>query len=55
MDAPERLHEPAARGNEIVKEAAKKPGVERVDEHTVQCVVDRQCDVLKWITGTGLP
>jgi D-amino peptidase len=34
--------------------AAQRPGVRRVDEHTVEGVVGRQCDVIKWINGTGL-
>jgi D-amino peptidase len=34
--------------------AALRPGVQRVDEHTVAGVAERHCDVIKWITGTGL-
>jgi D-aminopeptidase len=34
--------------------AAKKPEVRRVDAHTVECEVRRQCDVVKWLTGTGV-
>jgi len=34
--------------------AAQKPGVRRVDAHTVACEVQRQCDVVKWLTGTGV-
>lgn len=34
--------------------AAKKPGVRRTDAYTVQCDVKRQCDVVKWLTGTGI-
>jgi len=34
--------------------AAKRPGVRRVDAHTVQCDVQRQCDVVKWLGGTGV-
>jgi D-amino peptidase len=34
--------------------AAHKPGVKRLDEDTVQARVERQCDVVKWILGTGL-
>jgi D-amino peptidase len=34
--------------------AAKKPGVRRVDAHTVACEVQRQCDVVKWLSGTGV-
>jgi D-amino peptidase len=36
------------------EKAAQRPGVRRVDEHTVEAVVERRCDVIKWITGTGL-
>ena len=39
---------------EAAQAAAGKPGVERIDAHTVQARLDRQCDVMKWITGTGL-
>jgi len=39
---------------EKAEEAAKKPGVERTDECTVQCRVQRRCDVVKWIVATGL-
>jgi len=35
--------------------AAERPGVERLDESTVEGHVDRQCDVVKWIIDTGLP
>jgi len=31
--------------------AAAKPGVRRVDEFTVEARLERQCDVVKWITG----
>jgi D-amino peptidase len=34
--------------------AAKKPGARRIDACTVQCDVKRQCDVVKWLTGTGV-
>ena len=34
--------------------AAQRPGVLRLDDHTVEGRAGRQCDVLKWITGTGL-
>lgn len=34
--------------------AAQKPGVQRVDALTVQGIVEQQCDVVKWILGTGL-
>ena len=33
---------------------AARPGVRRVDEHTVEATVPRRCDVLKWLTGDGL-
>ena len=35
--------------------ATQRPGVRQLDEHTVECDVDRQCDVVKWIIDTGLP
>ena len=34
--------------------ACKRPGVRQVDECTVEGVVEHQCDVVKWILGTGL-
>ena len=34
--------------------AARRPGVRRVDDHTVEARVGRQADVVKWINGTGL-
>ena len=40
---------------EDASKATQKPGVRRLDEHTVECDVGRQCDVVKWIIGTGLP
>lgn len=39
---------------EKAEEAAKDPGVERIDECTVEGHVERHCDVVKWIIGTGL-
>jgi len=36
------------------EKVAQRPGVRRVDEHTVEGRVPRQCDVLKWLTGDGL-
>jgi hypothetical protein len=39
---------------EAAQKAAQKPGVRRVDPYTVEARVPEQCDVLKWITGTGL-
>jgi len=34
--------------------AAQRPGVRRVDDHTVEARIGRQADVVKWINGTGL-
>ena len=34
--------------------ATKKPGVRRTDAYSVECEVQRQCDVIKWLTGTGI-
>jgi D-amino peptidase len=34
--------------------AAARPGVKRLDDHTVEARVGRQCDIVKWINGTGL-
>ncbi len=34
--------------------AAARPGVLRLDDHTVEARVGRQCDVVKWLTGAGL-
>jgi D-amino peptidase len=39
---------------EAAEAAARRPGVRRVDEHTVDCRVERHCDVVKWITGAGV-
>jgi hypothetical protein len=36
-------------------EAAKRPGVERIDACTVQARVECHCNVVEWINGTGLP
>jgi len=35
--------------------AVRQTGARRVDDDTVEARVDRQCDVVKWINGTGLP
>jgi len=40
---------------ELAENASKKPQVQRIDEYTVEGKVERQCDVVKWILGTGLP
>ncbi len=34
--------------------AARRHGVRRVDEFTVECQVHRRCDVVKWIVDTGV-
>ncbi|MGH2350723.1 MAG: M55 family metallopeptidase [Chloroflexota bacterium] len=34
--------------------AAQRPGVRRVDDCTVEGRAERQCDVIRWITGTGV-
>jgi len=36
------------------EKAAARPGVRRVDEVTVEGRVERHCDVVAWINGTGL-
>jgi hypothetical protein len=49
MTVAVRMH-----GAEAAERAAGRPTVQRVDELTVQGRVDRQCDVVKWLLGTGL-
>jgi hypothetical protein len=39
---------------EAAEAAAQRPGVRRLGEHTVACRLERRCDVVKWIVGTGL-
>ena len=39
---------------ELANKAAERPGVRRVDDHTVEGRVACQCDIVKWILGTGL-
>jgi D-aminopeptidase len=39
---------------EVAAKAAQRPGVQRLDDHTVEARVGRQCEVVKWIVGTGL-
>jgi D-amino peptidase len=34
--------------------AAQRPGVLRIDDHTVEARVGRQADIVKWLLGTGL-
>ena len=41
--------------SEAAETAARRPGVKRIDEYTVEGHVNRHCDVVKWIIGTGLP
>jgi hypothetical protein len=35
--------------------AAERPGVQRLDDLTVETVLDRRADVVKWLNGTGIP
>lgn len=39
---------------EAADRAATRPSVHRVDDVTVEGQVEKQCDVVKWINGTGL-
>ncbi len=39
---------------EAAEKAAQNPGVERIDAHTVERRVERQCDVVQWIARAGL-
>ncbi len=41
-------------GVEKAEQAANRPGVRRVDDCTVECEVERHCDVVRWIVGAGL-
>jgi hypothetical protein len=34
--------------------AAQRPGVARLDDHTLEARVGKQADVVKWLLGTGL-
>jgi D-aminopeptidase len=34
--------------------AAQRPGVFRLDDHTLEARVGRQADTVKWLLGTGL-
>lgn len=36
------------------EQAAEKTGARRLNRHTIEQVVARRCDVVKWITGAGL-
>jgi len=39
---------------EAAAKAVERPDVRRIDDHTVECRVGQQCDVVKWLLGTGL-
>jgi hypothetical protein len=39
---------------EEAEKVAGKPNVVRVAERTVECVVERYCDVVSWIVPAGL-
>jgi len=39
---------------ELAAKMAQRPGVSRIDDHTLEGRVGRQADVMQWITGTGL-
>jgi D-amino peptidase len=39
---------------DVANKAAMRPGVRRIDDHTVEARVGQQCDIVKWILGTGL-
>ena len=39
---------------EDAEAAAQRPEVRRIDEYTVEGDVEQQCDVVRWILGTGL-
>ena len=43
------------KATQAAEAAAQSPEVQRIDEYTVEGHVERQCDVVKWILGTGLP
>ena len=36
-------------------EAARRPGVRRAGDRTVEARLERHCDVVKWLLGVGLP
>jgi hypothetical protein len=39
---------------EAAEKAAGRPGVSRLDAHAVEGQAARRCDVVRWLTGTGL-
>jgi len=39
---------------DLAATAAQRPGVRRVDDHTVEARIGRQADIVKWINGSGL-
>lgn len=43
------------KAEESAEVADRRPQVQRIDGTTVEGEVERQCDVVKWILGTGLP
>ena len=36
------------------RQGRRPPGARRIDDLTVEGVVEQQCDVVKWVNGTGL-
>jgi D-amino peptidase len=42
------------RTGDAAAKAAQRPGIMRLDDHTLEARVGRQCDVVKWLIGTGL-
>ena len=42
------------KSSEAARNAARKPGVQRIDSCTVGAQIERQCDIIRWITGNGL-
>ena len=39
---------------DLAATAAQRPGVRRLDDHTVEARIGRQADIVKWINGSGL-
>jgi D-aminopeptidase len=39
---------------ELAEAMARRPGVRLIPPLTVETVLDRQCDVVKWFKGAGL-
>jgi len=40
---------------EMADKVARRPGVRRLDDTTVEAVLERRADVVKWIIDTGIP